>query len=248
MFFGRRSAQAEYFDLPGRPADDTIAEFRDLDKLNRAFVFERPFEDTLPKWLGEERCANLEILDLGAGTGFLGETLSRWAAERGWRWHFTNLDSNPLAQTAGNGRNTVIGSALELPFDDNSFDLVVASQMTHHLRDEDIEQHFREAWRVTRDAVFICDLHRNAALYAMLWLSTLLLPVGPSVRSDALVSVKRGFRLGEWRGVARNAGLPDARVWVYYGTRIVLQARKGLAAGAGCASHQRSQRQVSMSG
>ena len=248
MFFGRRSAQAEYFDLPGRPEDDTIAAFRDLDRLNRAFVFERPFEDTLPKWLGNERCAHLEILDLGAGTGFLGETLSHWAAERGWQWHFTNLDSNPLARTLGNGRDTVIGSVLELPFDDNSFDLVVASQMTHHLADEEIVRHFREAWRVTRDAMFICDLHRNAGLYAMLWFSTLLIRVGESVRSDALVSVKRGFRLGEWRGMARNAGLPDAQVWVYYGTRIVLQARKGVAAAGGCASHQRSHRQVSMSG
>lgn len=248
MFFGRRSAQAEYFDLPERPADDTIAAFRDLDRLNRVFVFERPFEDTLPKWLGDERCARLEILDLGAGTGFLGQTLSLWAAERGWQWHFTNLDSNPLALKLGNTRDSVLGSALELPFEDNRFDLVVASQMTHHLTDDQIVRHFREAWRVTRDAVFICDLHRNAGLYAMLWFSTWWFRVGHAVRSDALISVKRGFRLREWRGLARNAGLPDAQVWLYYGARIVLQARKGVSAGGDCASHQRSQRQVSMSG
>ena len=63
----------------------------------------------------------------------------------------------------------VTGSALQLPFADGSFDLVVASQMTHHLTDEEVVQHWREAWRVTRDAIFICDLHRNAGFYALLW-------------------------------------------------------------------------------
>ena len=78
MFFRRRSAQAEYFDLPGRSEAETLAAFRDLDQLNRQFRFAKPFEEMLPKWLGIERCAQLEILDLGAGTGLL----SAMAAQR----------------------------------------------------------------------------------------------------------------------------------------------------------------------
>ena len=227
MFFRRRSAQAEYFDLPDRPEPETLAAFRDLDRLNRVFHFERPFADVLPKWLGPERCAHLEILDLGAGTGLLGRLLSVWAEARGWHWQFTSLDSNPLPLKLGRPPHPVVGSALALPFDDASFDLVVASQMTHHLTDDEIVQHWREAWRVTRDGVFISDLHRNGGLYAMLWTATRLMRVSRRVRQDALISVKRGFRLDEWRGLAQQANLPNPRVWLYYGTRIVLQARKG---------------------
>jgi len=41
-----------------------------------------------------------------------------------------------------------------------------------------------------------------------------------------LISVKRGFHQEEWRELAVQAGIPGAEVWLYYGTRVVLQARK----------------------
>jgi SAM-dependent methyltransferase len=226
MFFVRRSTQAEYFDLPGRAESETLAEFRDLDRLNRFFLFAKPFEDLLPRWLGAERCVRLEFLDIGAGTGLLGRTLSVWAEKRGWDWRFTNLDANPLAQKTTRVARVVTGSALALPFPDGSFDVVLASQMTHHLSDEQVVIHLREAWRVTRGAVMISDLHRNAGLYAMLWLAPWLMGASRPVRADALISVRRGFHLAELRELAGRAGLTEAKVWLYYGTRILLQAKK----------------------
>ena len=71
--------------------------------------------------------------------------------------------------------------------------------MTHHLTDEEAVTHWREAWRVTRDAIFICDLHRNAGLYTLVWLTLHLMRVNPTVVEDGLISVRRGFRLKEWR-------------------------------------------------
>jgi SAM-dependent methyltransferase len=226
MFLGRRSAQAEYFDLPGRSASDISSDFRDLDRINRFFQFARPFQEKLPVWLGAERCRELNILDVGAGTGLLAQTLSRWAAKRDWKWNFTNLDANSLAPPSDATAARVVGSALKLPFADNRFDLVIASQMTHHLTDDEAAMHLREAWRVTRDAVMISDMHRNLGLHAVLWLSTLLLGIGRSVRSDALVSVQRGFRCGEFRRLAEGANLGNVRVKLYYGARILLFARK----------------------
>jgi ubiquinone/menaquinone biosynthesis C-methylase UbiE len=226
MFLGRRSTQAEYFDLPGRAESETIRAFQDLDRINRLFQFARPFREVLPGWLGNDRCGRFNILDIGAGTGLLGRTLSAWAAKRGWDWRFTNLDANPLGLRLGKVERSVVGSALDLPFADASFDAVIASQMTHHLRDDEVVLHLREAWRVSRDAVMISDLHRNAGLYGLLWVSTRLLRVSRSVREDALISVKRGFRQEELRCLATQAGLKQAKVWLYYGTRIILQARK----------------------
>ena len=98
--------------------------------------------------------------------------------------------------------------------------------MTHHLTDKEIVQHWREAWRVTRDGIFICDLHRNAGFYGMLRLMMRLIRTDEQVRKDGLISIERGFRCPEWRELAAHAGIPRAEVSLYYGTRIVLQARK----------------------
>jgi SAM-dependent methyltransferase len=228
MFFRRRSTQAEYFDLHAQSEAVVLNTYRELDRMNRFFGFTRPFREMLPPWLGNERCSRLDILDVGAGTGLLAQMLSRWAQQRGWTWRFTNLDSNPAAIRHCAMPNAVNGSCLALPFTDGSFDLVIASQMTHHLTDEEVVVHLREAWRVTRHAMFICDLHRNAGLYTMLWLSTILFRMNRLVRQDALISVKRGFRGHELRGFALEAGLGNAEVKLSYGTRIVLLARKTL--------------------
>ena len=218
--------QAECFDLPGQPTEETAQSYRELDRINHFFHFSHPFVSRLPGWLGREKCRRLEILDVGAGTGFLGQRMSGWAEKRGWQWTFTNLDINPVRLASNGHARFVTGSALELPFADGSFDLVVASQMTHHLAAGEIVQHWREAWRVSRDAVFICDLHRNAGLYSMLWLTLRLMGVSPQIRQDGLISVKRGFRCSEWRQLAAAANIPQPQVWLYYGTRIVMQARK----------------------
>jgi SAM-dependent methyltransferase len=226
MFFAHRSTQAEYFDLHAQSEATALETYRELDRMNRFYRFTRPFEEILPLWLGTERCSRLEILDIGAGTGLLAQRLSEWAEKRGWSWHFTNLDSNPTAVRFCMMPQVVSGSCLSLPFAERSFDLVLASQMTHHLNDEEVVIHLREAWRVTRDALFICDLHRNAGMYAMLWFSTILLRLKRDVRADALLSVKRGFRRRELCRFAVQAGLESVSVKLSYGTRIVLQARK----------------------
>ncbi len=227
MFLEQRKLEPEYFDAADRPLEELRTAYRQLGRVNRFFKFSHPFVFVLPRWLGRERCRQLAFLDLGAGDGLLGQILSRWARRRGWDWQFTNLDINPRALALNvNGRN-VIGSALDLPFPDGSFDVVVASQMTHHLNtDAEVIQHFREAWRVTRDAVFISDVHRNVALLALVWSGTLLLGCSKPLRSDALISVRRAFRVPEWKALAARAEVAGTHIWLYAGTRLMLQARR----------------------
>ena len=227
MFFRERSTQAEYYDAPQRSAAERLSAFRELDRVNQLFRFDHPFSSRLPAWLGEQRCASLNILDVGAGTGLLGRVLAKWARGRGWDWRFTNLDLNPIPSEPDDLATNVTGSALQLPFGDRSFDLVVASQMTHHLTDAEVVQHWREAWRVSRDAIFICDLHRNAGFYALLWPALHLLRTEARLRRDGMISVRRGFRRREWQALAARAEIPSPKVCLYYGTRIVLQARRG---------------------
>lgn len=226
MFLRERSTQAESLDSHERPAADIAAGYRQLARANRLFFFSHPFVVTLPRLLGRENCRALTLLDVGAGDGLLGRRLEAWAQRRGWRWEVTNLDANPHALQLNPGGRNVTGSALALPFPDVHFDVVIASQMTHHLTDPEVVAHFREAWRVARRAVLFSDLHRNAFLYALVWLGSRMLGLSRETREDGVISVRRGFHLDEWRRHAGQAGIPGARVWLYAGTRIMLAAGK----------------------
>jgi SAM-dependent methyltransferase len=227
MFFRSRATQAEYFDAPGRPEAEIAEGYRSLAWVNRLCIFAEPFQRLLPKRVGRENCRSLSILDLGAGDGSLGILLTNWAkTKRNWDWRFTNLDvSLPALRLNPGGRN-VGGSALALPFRDASFDVVIASQMTHHFSDQDVVPHLREAWRVARRGVFLSDLHRGLALFSFLWLLFRVRRFPKHFQSDGLLSVKRGFRVGELQALANQAEIPGASTWLYYGTRVILEAKK----------------------
>ncbi len=227
MFLSRRATQAEYFDAPDRSLAEISEGYRLLARVNRVFRFAEPFQRLIPQLLGAERCRVLTLLDLGAGDGSLGTELTAWALQRGWNWRVTNLELNPLALQLNSSSQNVGGSALDLPFQKSSFDVVIASQMTHHLgSDVDVARHFREAWRVSRDAVLVYDLHRSVLMYGVIWLFLHAWGFPAHFRSDGLLSVRRGWRVQEWQALAEQAGIRNASVWRDHGARILLRARK----------------------
>ena len=229
MFLKHRALQAEYFDSFDRPAAEVAQDYAMLARVNRVFSFATPFQTFVPKTLGETNCRSLSLLDLGAGDGSLGNELTRWAATRGWDWRVTNLDANIQPMRLTPRARCVAASVLALPFRDRAFDVVIASQMTHHLMsDEEACRHFREAWRVTGQMLFLSDLHRNVALYGVLWVLLRLHGFSEHFVSDGLLSVRRSWRVREWRALAARAGIPDARVWLYGGARLILQANREL--------------------
>src|SRR5947207_9473852 len=108
MFLNRRSTQAEYFDVE-RSLSELEEFFRRLGRVNRSFAFSEPFERLLPGIVGEANCRSLSILDLGAGDGMLGRTLTDWAGHRGWHWSVTNLDVSLAALELNPGGRNVGG-------------------------------------------------------------------------------------------------------------------------------------------
>jgi ubiquinone/menaquinone biosynthesis C-methylase UbiE len=122
--------------------------------------------------------------------------------------------------------SNVAGSAVALPCKNCSFDVVIASQMTHHFTDDRVIQLFREASRVASRLVLVSDLHRNLLLYSTLWLLLLLRSYPASFRSDALLSVCRGWRVEELRKLAMESGLRNAQVRLSFGARVILAFRK----------------------
>lgn len=225
MFLSRRTTQEEYFDSE-RPAAEVAEFFDSLGRVNRFFDFAEPFRNLIPKLLGTAECRSLSILDIGAGDGSLGQAMQRWASGRGWDWRVVNLDNSMRALALNPKGTNVAGSATRLPFQQGSFDVVVTSQMVHHLSDPKVKLLLEEAWRVTRRALVVCDLHRNVGLYLLLRLLFCFQKHAASFKADGLISVKRGWRVGELAQLAREAGIQEAVVKLYFGARVILHARK----------------------
>ncbi len=94
------------------------------------------------------------VLDVGAGTGMF----TYWWSQRaqtvtGLELSANMIERSPVAELMQ------VGNAYELPFEDNSYDLVFAGNLLHHL-DRPVDA-LREMGRVARTGVAICEPNRN---------------------------------------------------------------------------------------
>jgi SAM-dependent methyltransferase len=227
MLLEQRATQPENLDAPGRTLEIVRQDYQQLARVNRLFRFAEPFQRLIPATVGEAHCQSMNLLDLGAGDCSLGDTLEAWAKSKQWNWEVTHLDLSPLALSLNESPRRVVGSALALPFRDDSFDVVIAAQMTHHLEvPQGVVNHFREAYRVARKMVIIYDLHRTVPMYLLVWGTLICLRAPKDFRDDGLLSVKKGWRPPEWLDMARQAGIADANVAVDRAARVVLRAVK----------------------
>lgn len=90
--------------------------------------------------LGIEKEKNLRILDIGTGAGYISRELS-------WNHKLTSIDVVDERVVKDGFEFRMVDSA-ELPFTDNSFDIVVSNQVVEHVPEQDI--HISEIQRVLR--------------------------------------------------------------------------------------------------
>jgi SAM-dependent methyltransferase len=111
--------------------------------------------------------AEPSILDVGSGNGFLTYYLDKTFHNA------VGLDSSDAMLAINPCRNKICGSVLELPFEDNSFDVVVESHLLHHLEPKDVSIAIKEMTRVSKHHVVIYEPNRNNPL---MYLFALIIP------------------------------------------------------------------------
>lgn len=197
-----------------QPESEFAAAYRELAVINRRLGGIRAIERFLPA------AQDLLILDVAAGGCDVSEALLRR-----FPCHIVALDLNGRGLHLAKSALPLIGDALDLPFQDRSFDIAMASLFFHHLSNEDCVRVLAQMWRIARRRVIINDLHRHAIAYFSIRVLTRLLSRSRMVRHDAPVSVRRSFRPAELMDIARRAGVP-ARVYRSFPYRLVLVADK----------------------
>lgn len=193
-----------------------------------------PFYDSFAKLVNPLRRrliqqANIQpgqrVLDLGCGTGLLTRMVKQSAPEA----HVTGLDGDEevlaIARDKSRGTNIQWDHALafNMPYQDNSFDVVVSSFVTHHLTSADKLRAFQEVRRVLRpDGWFhIVDFGPPFNLLTRAQASVM--------KNLELTADNFAGRILPMLTEAGFGGVKEAETFVnFFGPLSIIQARKGV--------------------
>ena len=132
------------------------------------------------------------------------------------------LELNRVAATlaTAGGLPTALACAGAPPIRDKSVDVVLVSQVAHHLTSASVVDLLQTCDRLARRAAIIADLRRSAIAPPAFWCGARLLAFDPVTIADGITSIRRGFSLPEMRSLMARAGV-EGRVDRRPGFRLV---------------------------
>ncbi len=170
----------------------------------------------------------LTLLDVGTGSGDLSQVAVRWGARRGIAIVPFGLELNRAAAAVSSqsGLITFVACAGTPPIGDKSVDVVLVSQVAHHLSPASVVHLLRTCDRLARRAVIVSDLRRHALAAPSFWCGARLLGFDAVTLTDGVTSIRRGFSRRELLDFLRRAGV-NGRVDQRLGFRLVATWRPG---------------------
>lgn len=213
----------ELLDDPGADPAVVARSLANIARANRWFGGRAAALWGIDQLLREAGTARaFTLLDIGTGAGDLPVAAVRHAARRGQVLRAIGLERSPVAAAlaAARGVPTAVGCAGHLPVRDDAVDIILLSQVAHHLAADAVVELFRAVSRLARIGVVIADLRRSELAVAGFRLGSALLGFDAVTRADGITSVRRGYHAGELAALAARAGHP-ARVARRPGFRLV---------------------------
>ena len=194
----KRVPTAELLDTDAGTPEEVSSSLSDLRFINRNFGGGPTTRSMVERVARSTGARELSLLEVAAGSGDVPRAAREKLAELGIAIRVTLLDRS--AAHVGNGSRSVLGDALALPFQDESFDLVSSGLFAHHLPPDDVVRLVNEGLRVCRCAVLINDLIRHPLHLAMVYAGW---PLYRSrlTRHDAPASVRQAYTIPEMRHI-----------------------------------------------
>jgi SAM-dependent methyltransferase len=151
----------------------------------------------------------LSLVDLGTGAGDLPRAAIRWAERRGIRLAPVGLERSRVAAAVATraGVPCAVGCAGAPPVREKGVDLVLLSQVLHHLAPESMVRLLQTCDRLARRGVIVADLRRGPLGPLAFWVGARALRFDPMTRADGMTSLRRGYTLAELRRLLAAAGI-----------------------------------------
>jgi predicted nicotinamide N-methyase len=233
---GITSVGSELLDDPDADPAAVRLSLRNVARANRWFGGAAAVRFGLRRLLRDvPRGRPLTLLDLGTGAGDLPRRAVVWAGRRGHLLRPLGLElSRPAAALArANGVPCAVACAGSPPLREKAVDLVLVSQVAHHLSHDSAVRLFRTCDALARVGVVVADLRRARLATLAFRVGASALRFDPITLADGVTSIRRGYTSGELRALLADAGV-RAPVWRRPGYRLVAVWRTdaGIARGA----------------
>ena len=223
----------ELLDDPRADAVAVERELTDIGRLNTLFGGTRAVVHALEPVFARARAADPAgagrdwiLVDVGTGLGDIPRAAARAARRHGITLRLIGVELNRAAARLARAAQRdaplapVLADGGALPLAPRSVDVIVASQVLHHLPGAVAVRWIASFHEVARHAVVLADLRRSWLAMAGVWAACLGLGMDRTTRRDAVLSLRRGYTRRELDSLLALAAVPAAarRAW---GSRIV---------------------------
>jgi hypothetical protein len=249
----QRRPTLELLDTDSGTPAEVASSIADLRMFNRWFGGVSTTRSLIQSVARKTGKSEFSLLEVAAGDGFLARAVTASLHPRGIRLTITLLDralshlpnkktlssrakpndsqseSSGAVEGPAFAGSAVVADALNLPFPDNTFDLISSSLFAHHLSPEQGTLFARESLRVCRHAVLVNDLIRHP-LHLTLVYAGMPLYRSRITRHDAPASVRQAHTVDEMRSFVQQAGAASVEIQRHYLYRMGVIAWKKKAA------------------
>ncbi|HYK83238.1 MAG TPA: methyltransferase domain-containing protein [Gemmatimonadales bacterium] len=210
----------ELLDDPAADPALVRAELEDIARLNALFggtravlgELEPVFRAAAPR-AGGQGAAAWTLLDVGTGLGDIPRAAAAAARRHGIALSVVGIERNAAAARCARDADRRAPLALVRadgaapPLGPRSVDVVIASQVLHHLSPEVAVRWIATLDRLARRLVVVADLRRSRLAMAGVWVAALALGMDGVTRHDAVVSLRRGYTEREFAALLTAAGI-----------------------------------------
>ncbi|MBJ6800970.1 methyltransferase domain-containing protein [Geomonas propionica] len=215
----RKRTALEFLDLPPEVCtqEELAGSLADLRTVNRYLGDTRALFKYLSRKIQGQR--QISMLDVATGSADLPVAIVEWARKHGIDIQVTGVDLNSRIIEIAHDYTSeypeiklLVADALQLPFRDHSFDVVLCSKTLHHLKEPEAVKAMQEMLRVARRGFIVMDLRRSWIAYVLIYLLTRIFTSNRMTRYDGPLSVLKAFTDDELRQCAVKAGARSVEV------------------------------------
>jgi methyltransferase family protein len=215
----------ELLDDPRADPSAVRRELRDIARLNGLFggtrAVVRELESIFRKGTGDGGRGTgrtWTLLDVGTGLGDIPRAAAVAARRHGITLRLVGVELNRAAAEAARDVDgadrlaLILADGGALPFRPRSVDIVIVSQVLHHLPRDVAVRWIATFGSLARRAVVLADLRRSRVAMTALWLASYPLGFSSTTRHDGVLSLRRGYTRDEFNEMLVAAGVrPVAR-------------------------------------